>query len=96
MENNTIANSGRVSYNGGPHGIQHTAQPSEQLAAREQHVAPTSVQTQHIAAARTDKASFAKSNGGHPQNVAVARPLAPVKNTPAQQKQAQQQQAQTK
>ena len=82
VENNTIANSGRVAYSGGPHGIQHKAQPSELVAARDKHTAPTSVQTQHAAAARTDKTSFAKTNGGHPQNVAVAKPLAPVKSTP--------------
>ena len=78
VERNTIANNSRVAYSGGPHGIQHAAQPSEQVAAREQHTAPTSVQTQHIAAARTDKTSFAKANGGHPQSVTVAKPLGPV------------------
>jgi hypothetical protein len=96
VANNTIANNNRVAYSGGPHGIQHNAQPSERVADHEQHAAPTSVQTQHIAAARTDKSSFAKTNGGHPQNAVVARPLAPVKSTPAQQQQAhpaQQQQA---
>ena len=83
VDRNTIANNNRVSYNGGPHGIQHTAQPSEQVAARDKHTAPTSVQTQHASAARTEKTSFAKANGGHPQNMAVAKPLSPQKSTPA-------------
>ena len=96
VERNTIANNNRVAYSGGPHGIQHTASAQEQVAARDKHTAPTSVQTQHATVARTDKSSFAKANGGHPQNAAVARPLAPVKSTPVQQQQAQQQQAQTK
>lgn len=94
VERNTVANNNRVAYSGGPHGIQHTASAQERVADHEQHAAPTSVQTQHIAAARTDKTSFAKANGGHPQNVAVAKPLAPVKSTPAQKQQAQTQQRQ--
>ena len=80
VERNTIANNNRVAFSGGPHGIQHKAQPSELVAARDKHTAPTSVQTQHVAAARTDKSSFAKANGGHPQNVAVARQLVPEKH----------------
>jgi hypothetical protein len=63
--------------------VQHQPTAAEQVAAHDQHTAPTSVQTQHIAAAKTDKTSFAKANGGHPQNVAVAKPLAPVNATPA-------------
>ncbi len=83
VERNTIANNNRVAYSGGPGGIQHTATPAEQVAARDKHTAPTSFQTQHVVAAKTDKTSFAKANGGHPKNVVAARPLGPVKSTPA-------------
>ena len=75
VDRNTIANDRHVAYSGGPGGIRHAAAPQERVAAREQHVAPTSFQTQHINAARADKSSFAKANGGHPQNVVSARPL---------------------
>ena len=83
VANNTIANNSRVAYNGGPGGIRHTAQPSEQVAARDKHTAPTSFQTQHATAARSDKTSFAKANKGHPQNVVAAKPLGPQRTTPA-------------
>jgi hypothetical protein len=75
VERNTIANDRHVAYSGGPGGIRHAAAPQERAAEREQHAAPTSFQTQHINAARADKSSFAKANGGHPQNVVSARPL---------------------
>ena len=83
VANNTIANNNRVAYSGGPGGIRHTAQPSEQVAARDKHTAPTSFQTQHATAARSDKTSFAKANKGHPQNVVAAKPLGPQRTTPA-------------
>ena len=95
VERNTIANDRHVAYSGGPGGIRHAAAPQERAAEREQHAAPTSFQTQHINAARADKSSFAKANGGHPQNVVSARPLgggarpAPQQHTaPASQQQA--------
>jgi hypothetical protein len=71
----TIVNNNRVSYNGGPGGIVHRPTPAEQVAQHEQHLAPTRFQEQHVQAARSDRNSFAKVNGGHPQTVAVARPL---------------------
>ncbi len=75
VEQNTIANNNHVSYNGGPGGIQHKASASELVAAHDKHTAPTSVQTQHMAAARSNKTSFAKANGGHPKTTVVAKPL---------------------
>src|ERR1035437_8467738 len=83
VQRNTIANNNRVAYSGGPGGIQHTANAQEQVAARDKHTAPTSFQTQHATASRSDKTSFAKTNGGHPQNVVAAKPLGPQRTTPA-------------
>jgi hypothetical protein len=80
VERATIVNNNHVSYNGGPGGIVHKPAPAELIAAHEQHLAPTRVQQQHLQAARADRNSFAKANGGHPQNVAVARPLSAAHN----------------
>ncbi|WP_308813820.1 hypothetical protein [Sphingomonas sp. GV3] len=65
----------RVSYNGGPGGVQ--ARPSRQdwIAAHEAHVAPTQNQFAHFTAARGDPRLFATANHGHPPIVATARPL---------------------
>jgi hypothetical protein len=76
VEQTTIVNERNVSYNGGPNGIQHQPAPEEQVAMHEQHTAPTTFQLQHRAAAAADKSSFASNNGGHPTNLAVAKPLA--------------------
>jgi hypothetical protein len=82
IETNTVVNNNHVSYSGGPGGIQHQATPEEQVAAHETHTPPTTFQTQHIQAAQSDKTSYAKANGGHPTNLAVAKPL-PVETHPA-------------
>jgi hypothetical protein len=42
----------------------------------ETHLPPTKFQQQHIETAKADKTAYAKNNGGHPSNVAVAKPLA--------------------
>src|ERR1035437_5321228 len=75
VERNTIPNDRHVAFSGGRGGIQHAAAPQERIAAREQHVAPTRIQTQHVQAAQADRSSFAKANGGHPARAAVERPL---------------------
>ncbi len=75
VHNTTIINNTHVSYNGGPGGISHQASAQERVAMNEQHMQPTSVQQQHIQAARVDKASYFTANNGHPQNVAMARPM---------------------
>lgn len=64
INNNTTIN--KVSYNGGPGGA--TAQPNaaEQAAARERHIAPTSMQTQHQQSASTNRALLASANHGQP------------------------------
>jgi hypothetical protein len=82
VQQSTVANPNHVAYAGGPGGIQHTATPQEQVAAHETHTPPTSFQTQHQTSASTDKSSWAKTNGGHPTNVAVSKPL-PVESHPA-------------
>jgi hypothetical protein len=75
VEHNTIVNDRRVAYSGGPGGIRHDASSDERNAMREQHVGATSVQQQHIQAARSDRSFYAKNNGGHPQTMAAERPM---------------------
>ena len=82
VEQSTVANPNHVAYAGGPGGIQHTAAPQELVAAKETHTPPTSFQTKHETTAQQDKSSWAKTNGGHPQTLAVAKPL-PVETKPA-------------
>jgi len=76
VERNTIANDRHVAFSGGPGGINHPPAPEERLAMREQHLAPTSYQAQHVNSAMSDHNAYARFNGGRPQNVAVAQPLA--------------------
>ena len=75
VERNTIVNDRHVAYSGGPGGIRHDASSDERNAMREQHMAATSVQQQHIQAARSDRSFYAKNNGGHPQTMAADRPM---------------------
>jgi hypothetical protein len=64
----------RVSFNGGTGGT--TVQPTqqEQAAAREPHVAPTAMQTQHQQAASTNKTLLASVNHGNPAVAATSKP----------------------
>jgi hypothetical protein len=82
VEQNTIVNDRHVAFSGGPGGIQHQPSPQERVAMHEAHVAPTSFQQQHVQAASANRASYFNANHGHPQTLAVARPLA-VENHPA-------------
>jgi hypothetical protein len=75
VERGYVARDSHVAFSGGPGGIRHDPAPEERAAEREQHVARTSFQQQHESAARSDRTSYFKSNGGRPQNLAVARPL---------------------
>ena len=75
VERNTIVNERRVAFSGGPGGIRHDPMPEERMAMREQHLAPTSYQMQHVNSAMGDHNAYARYNGGRPQNVVVARPL---------------------
>jgi hypothetical protein len=71
--NRTTVNT-RTSYNGGSGGIAAAPTPQERAAAKEQHVAPTPMQRQHVQEAAKMPSSFAKSNGGHPPIAATPRP----------------------
>jgi hypothetical protein len=75
VERNTIVNDRHVAFSGGPGGIRHDPMPEERMAMREQHLAPTSYQMQHVNSAMGDHNAYARFNGGRPQNVAVDRPL---------------------
>jgi hypothetical protein len=71
----TVARDSRVAYSGGPGGIQHAPAPEERAAERESHVAKTSFQAQHESAARSDRTSYVKNNGGRPAHVVAEKPL---------------------
>ncbi len=75
VRNNTIINNNRVAYSGGPGGINHPPTAQENAFSREQHMAATQMQTQHETAAMHNVNSYASRNGGHPQNLAMARPM---------------------
>jgi hypothetical protein len=74
VREDTIANSNRVDYNGGPGGIRHDPTTTERTAMAARHTGPTQVQMQQVQTARADRASYAKVNGGHPHTLAMARP----------------------
>jgi len=74
VEHNTIVNERHVAFSGGPGGIRHEPLPEERMAVHEQHMAPTSFQSQHANSAMSDHGSYFRNNGGHPQNLAVERP----------------------
>ncbi len=74
VERNTVVNNNHVAYSGGPGGVNHQPTPQENAYSHEQHRAPTSFQTQHEGAAMHDTNSYASHNGGHPSNLATARP----------------------
>jgi hypothetical protein len=85
--NNTVVNNtsvNRTSFNG-PNGV--TAQPTvaERAASREQHVAPTAVQTSHEHSASMNRSQLASVNHGNPgaSHPANARPASrPPANHP--------------
>lgn len=70
--NNTTVT--RVSYNGGPGGTTARPTPQEQAAARARRAPPTSEQTRHIEAARSDRQLRASSNHGKPPIAATEKP----------------------
>jgi hypothetical protein len=72
------ANVTRVSYSGGPGGVNARPTPEQAAAARESHIPPTAAQTHMVEAARTNRAAFASANHGVPPVAARARPPAPV------------------
>jgi hypothetical protein len=72
INNNVTVN--RVSYNGGPGGVQARPRPEDEAAARERHMPPASVQAQHIQTARTNPQLRASANRGKPPVAATPKP----------------------
>jgi hypothetical protein len=75
VERGFVARDSHVALSGGPGGIRHDPSPEERIAEHDQHRAPSAIQAQHAEAARADKTSYARNNGGHPATLAVAHPL---------------------
>jgi hypothetical protein len=74
---NTRVNEGemnRVSFNGGNGGISVRASAQEESAARERHMGPAAVQTQHAYAARNNPQQKFSANHGTPPVAATPRP----------------------
>jgi len=71
--NENTTNITRVSYNGGPGGIVAHPTPEQEAAAREQHVAPTALQTEHENAAKNNPQLRASVNQGRPSIAATAK-----------------------
>ena len=75
IHNTAFVNNTHVAYSGGPGGVNHPPTAQENAYSHEQHMAATSFQTQHENGARANTNSYASHNGGHPTNLAVARPM---------------------
>lgn len=65
----------RVSFNGGPHGVNARPTSQELAATRIRHVAMTAAQQQHVQVAASDRALLQKVNGGKPPVVAAPHPF---------------------
>ena len=72
--NNTTVN--KVSFNGGPGGVQMRPTPALLAASREPHLAPTADQQRHFETARRAPQMFASANRGAPP---VAATMAPAR-----------------
>jgi hypothetical protein len=70
--NNTTVT--RVSYNGGNGGISARPTPQQEAAARERHILPVAVQTQHAQAAQANPQQRASVNMGKPAVAATPKP----------------------
>jgi hypothetical protein len=70
--NNNTTN--RISYNGGPGGINERPRPEEVQAEHERHLSPVAVQKQHEQVARTEPQQRASVNHGRPAIAATGRP----------------------
>jgi len=64
----------RVSFNGGPHGVNARPTSSQLSSARQRHVPMTSEQRQHQRAASTNRTMLASLNHGRPDVAASTRP----------------------
>ncbi len=67
-------NGPRTSFNGGAGGLTARPTPREEAAMREQHVAATSMQTQHEHTASTDRSLLHSVNQGSPAVAATSKP----------------------
>jgi hypothetical protein len=75
--NTTVINSttvNRVSYNGGSGGITARPTPQQEAVAREKHIPPVAVQTQHAQAARANPEQRASVNHGKPAVAGTPKP----------------------
>ena len=63
----------RTSYNGGVGGVRAQPSAADQQAARDQHLAATAAQSQHLQAARSNPGLRASQNHGRPAIAATAR-----------------------
>ena len=66
----------RVSYNGGPGGIQARPSAAQDVAMRDRHMQATSAQLSQQRNASIDRNQFASVNHGRPSQMAVQRPTA--------------------
>jgi hypothetical protein len=73
VKNVTNVTVNRYSFNG-PGGVNRQPRPEELAAARERHVPPTAMQTQHFQAAQHNRALLASVNHGRPAVLATPRP----------------------
>jgi len=70
-----VARDSRVAFSGGPGGIHYQPRPEERMAEHERHMDRTPFQEHHMDAARNDRGSYFKSNGGRPAHMAAERPM---------------------
>jgi len=75
-----VNNSVRVSYNGGPGGLQVRPRPAELAALREPHAAPMKAQLQIRQAASVNRANFVSVNHGRPAEAVIAKPVMADRN----------------
>ena len=69
-----VNNVNRVSFNGGPHGIQVRESERERIAEHEHHFEARREQIEHEHAARGDRSQWASVNHGRPTVAASGRP----------------------
>jgi len=68
-------NNVRVSFNGGPGGLQLRPRPAEIVALHEPHAPPMRAQVDVEHAASTNRAQFVSENHGRPASAAIEKPL---------------------
>lgn len=71
---NRNVNVTRVSYNGGNGGVRVRETTQEEAAARERHIGPVAVQTEHIREARSNPQLRSNTNHGRPPIAATEKP----------------------